>query len=99
MKVIKIENCFVNFDTYALSEASAANDSLLLRPNIVGGTRDIVTTECRRPDEVDACKYPNEKLKKKKMFYSIICSAVPECIEVPKTGMECETFCLNLHTH
>lgn len=35
-------------------EAKAANDSRLLRPNNVCGTRDIVTTECRRPDDVDA---------------------------------------------
>lgn len=41
-------------NTYASPEANAANDSLLLRPNNVCGTRDIVTTECRRPDEVDA---------------------------------------------
>lgn len=35
-------------------EAKAANDSRRLRPKSVCGTRDIVTTECRRPDEEDA---------------------------------------------
>lgn len=40
--------------TYASPEANAANDSRLFRPNNVCGTRDIVTTECRRPDDVEA---------------------------------------------
>lgn len=47
----------MNDDTYASPcEAKAANDSRLLRPKSVCGTREIVTTECRRPDDVDACK-------------------------------------------
>lgn len=41
--------------TYA-SEANAAKDSLRFRPKRIGGTRDIVTIECLRPDDVDACK-------------------------------------------
>lgn len=49
--MMKIVSCV---NTYVSPEANAANDSLLLRPNIVCGTRDIVTTECRRPDEVEA---------------------------------------------
>lgn len=45
----------INNITYASpEEANAENDSRLLRPNRVCGTRDIVTTECRRPDDVDA---------------------------------------------
>ena len=45
------------FTTYASPvEAKAANDSRLLRPKSVCGTRVSVTTECRRPDEVDAYK-------------------------------------------
>lgn len=48
-------------NTYALSVANAANDSRLFRPNIVCGTRDIVTTECRRPDDVDACDTKRKK--------------------------------------
>lgn len=42
--------------TYASPEVNAANDSRLFRPNKVCGTRDIVTTECLLPDDVDACK-------------------------------------------
>lgn len=43
------------WNTYASpDEAKAAIDSRLLRPKRVCGTRDIVTTECRRPDDVDA---------------------------------------------
>lgn len=53
-------------NTYALSEANAANDSRLFRPNIVCGTRDIVTTECRRPDDVDACNTENIKKQQNK---------------------------------
>lgn len=46
--------------TYA-SEANAANDSLRFRPKRIGGTRDIVTIECLRPDDVDACNYNIKK--------------------------------------
>lgn len=40
--------------TYASPDANAANDSLRFLPNKIGGTRDIVTIECLRPDDVDA---------------------------------------------
>lgn len=54
IKVLIVFECFV---TYASPvEAKAANDSRRLRPNSVCGTRDIVTTECLRPLEVDAWK-------------------------------------------
>lgn len=51
----QMSNKMLYTSTYASpDEAKAANDSRLLRPNNVCGTRDIVTTECRRPDDVDA---------------------------------------------
>lgn len=55
-------------------EAMAANDSRLFLPNNVCGTRDIVTTECLRPDEVDAYeKMPfSNSIKNIIQFYPLI---------------------------
>ncbi|KNC26219.1 hypothetical protein FF38_05397 [Lucilia cuprina] len=39
-----------------LLEGNAATDSRRERPNIVAGTLDIVTTECRLPDGAGACE-------------------------------------------
>lgn len=60
---MKSKIVMVAFDTHA-SDAKAANDSRLFRPNSVCGTLDIVTTECRLPDDVDACK-PVHKRKER----------------------------------
>lgn len=56
----------INNITYASpDEANAENDSRLLRPNRVCGTRDIVTTECRRPDDVDAYLSAHPRTKRR----------------------------------
>lgn len=40
---------------YLLPKGKAATDSLRFLPNNAGGTFEIVTTECRRPDGCGAC--------------------------------------------
>lgn len=83
-----------HFTTYASpDEASAANDSRLLRPNNVCGTRDIVTTECRRPDDVDAYNIKCEWV----IHLKWVCVCVPHLhhLAVDDANFTCDNFARN----